>query len=376
MKEIGQKLKAAREETGLSLNEVSQMTKIRSLYLEAIEEGNMDRIPGTVYAKGFIKSYATAVGLDANEILTEYQSYLDQLPPEEPEELPEITVMKVKRPKPVGKIVVTLLIVVLLGGGFFFVKSLWSTIQNETIPQLLEPEPQNQQSTDSQSQQFTNPSVNQEQNANQNSDQSQMQIIEPNIEMNTEVTTDVSTEMNPDENSDPNVASNDEKNTPIRSDDSTVTKENNTADEILSQDQKTNIAQNTDSTDERKVPVQQTQTDAAKTIKETQEETPPHPMNQTSQVDDKQGTEVPQTREVESKTQIQVIAEGNSWIRVQVDGETAFQGQLKQGESPIFAGKKINLRIGNAEAVKVNYNGFLIGPFGGKNELVEKVFGE
>lgn len=368
MKEIGQKLKTAREEMGLSLNEVSQKTKIRSLYLQAIEEGNLDRIPGIVYAKGFIKAYAIAVGLDANEILAEYQSYLEQFPPEEPEELPEITVMKVERPKSVAKIILILLVVVLLGGGLFFVKTLWRTIKNETIPQLKEPEPQNHQIADNQFQPDPNLSANQEQDVNQNLGQSQIQTPESNIEGSIEVNsnTDSSTDSNIISNADlgSNIASSGEKNSLTEKEKPITVNGNNTTNDILSNNQKTNTAQNTDSAEEKIAPVQPIII-------------PEQPVNHESQVTDTQSTKESETQEVESKTeQIQVIAEGNSWIRVQVDNEIAFQGQLKQGESRVFTGKKINLRIGNAEAVKVNYNGLLIGPFGGKNELVEKVFGE
>lgn len=71
--EIGTKLKEARVAQNLSLDSVQETTKIQKRYLVAIEEGNFHVLPGKFYARAFIKEYATAVGLDPNELLDEYQ---------------------------------------------------------------------------------------------------------------------------------------------------------------------------------------------------------------------------------------------------------------------------------------------------------------
>jgi cytoskeletal protein RodZ len=73
LSEIGQVLKTKREELGLSLPDIEQETKIRGRYLEAIENGEWDILPGDVYARGFVRSYAEAVGLDGNELLRQAQ---------------------------------------------------------------------------------------------------------------------------------------------------------------------------------------------------------------------------------------------------------------------------------------------------------------
>ncbi len=72
MKEIGALLKAAREAKGLSLEEIRSITKIRIQQLEALEAGEFDRLPGEVYVKGFLVSFAQAVGLDGEAILKKY----------------------------------------------------------------------------------------------------------------------------------------------------------------------------------------------------------------------------------------------------------------------------------------------------------------
>ncbi|MGI6226607.1 MAG: helix-turn-helix domain-containing protein [Peptococcales bacterium] len=64
---IGSIFKSARIEKGLTLVEAQEATKIRIKYLEAIEDGQFDIIPGKVYLKGFIKSYAKFLAIEDNE---------------------------------------------------------------------------------------------------------------------------------------------------------------------------------------------------------------------------------------------------------------------------------------------------------------------
>ncbi len=62
--ETGQLLRHTREEKGLTLSEVQAETKIRERYLTAMECGNLEIIPGDVYRRGFLRSYANFLGLD------------------------------------------------------------------------------------------------------------------------------------------------------------------------------------------------------------------------------------------------------------------------------------------------------------------------
>ncbi|MFZ7102571.1 MAG: helix-turn-helix domain-containing protein [Peptococcaceae bacterium] len=59
--------KDKRREKDLSILDVEQGTKIRGKYIEAIEEENFDVLPGKVYVKGFIKSYAKYLNIENNE---------------------------------------------------------------------------------------------------------------------------------------------------------------------------------------------------------------------------------------------------------------------------------------------------------------------
>lgn len=69
---LGQKLRQAREERGISISEVAEQTRISSLYLESIEKDNYKPLPGGIFNKGFVKSYAKYVGFDEQEALQEY----------------------------------------------------------------------------------------------------------------------------------------------------------------------------------------------------------------------------------------------------------------------------------------------------------------
>ena len=72
MDNLGEILRQARLEKGKSLEEIAEETKIRVRYLQAIEEGKIDLLPGHFYTRGFIKSYAEAVGLNSDQLLSAY----------------------------------------------------------------------------------------------------------------------------------------------------------------------------------------------------------------------------------------------------------------------------------------------------------------
>lgn len=82
MSELGLTLRKAREEQGLTLDEIQETTKIRKHYLEAIEEGNYKALPGSFYVRAFVKNYADAVGLDSEELLRVYKSELPGAAPD------------------------------------------------------------------------------------------------------------------------------------------------------------------------------------------------------------------------------------------------------------------------------------------------------
>lgn len=69
---FGNWLRRERELRQVSLREISDETKISIRYLEALEEDRFDILPGTVFAKGFLRQYARYVGLDGDEVVNSY----------------------------------------------------------------------------------------------------------------------------------------------------------------------------------------------------------------------------------------------------------------------------------------------------------------
>ncbi len=65
---VGERLRVAREEKGLSLEDLAAQTRIPQRHLESLEIGDWDKLPAPTYTIGFAKSYATAVGLDRADI--------------------------------------------------------------------------------------------------------------------------------------------------------------------------------------------------------------------------------------------------------------------------------------------------------------------
>lgn len=69
---LGEKLRKAREERGISISEVAEQTRISPLYLKSIEQDDYKPLPGGIFNKGFVRSYARYIGFDENEALQDY----------------------------------------------------------------------------------------------------------------------------------------------------------------------------------------------------------------------------------------------------------------------------------------------------------------
>ena len=71
---VGERLRAAREEKKMSLEDIAAQTRIPQRHLESLEVGNWAALPAPTYTIGFARSYATAVGLDRTEISDQLRS--------------------------------------------------------------------------------------------------------------------------------------------------------------------------------------------------------------------------------------------------------------------------------------------------------------
>ncbi len=93
MFEIGSSLREARERQKLELSQIERDTRIRTKYLQALEDEQFDRLPAPAYAKGFLRTYADYLGLDAQRFVDEYNTHF--APAEEP---PAAAPVRIRRP--------------------------------------------------------------------------------------------------------------------------------------------------------------------------------------------------------------------------------------------------------------------------------------
>jgi cytoskeletal protein RodZ len=84
MASLGERLRVAREARGLSLSEVSEQIRIRTVYLVALEEENWRAIGAPVYVRGFLRTYARFLGLDPEEVVAQFGEAVPPEPASEP----------------------------------------------------------------------------------------------------------------------------------------------------------------------------------------------------------------------------------------------------------------------------------------------------
>lgn len=129
---LGQQLQAKREQLGFSLKDVAQHTRIRRVYLESMEQGLLEELPGQAYITGFVRVYARHVGLDSNDLLALLDVPQDvettQTPDSDSEDSSRTTA---KGQDPAGKgwgaFVLGFIVVLALGGLFYFLPSFFSS---------------------------------------------------------------------------------------------------------------------------------------------------------------------------------------------------------------------------------------------------------
>ena len=78
MASVGEQLCAAREKQGLTVSQMAERTKLRADHIRELEAGNYDVFAAPVYARGFVRSYATLLRLDVQTILAELEAEMVQ----------------------------------------------------------------------------------------------------------------------------------------------------------------------------------------------------------------------------------------------------------------------------------------------------------
>src|SRR3989442_13961893 len=78
---FGKKLREARERRGITLREIADTTKISVSALEALERNDISKLPGGIFSRAFVRSYALEVGLDPEVTVREFLERFNQDPP-------------------------------------------------------------------------------------------------------------------------------------------------------------------------------------------------------------------------------------------------------------------------------------------------------
>lgn len=148
MNGIGERLRIAREEQDISLDTISQQTNLKKDFLIALEEDDYQKLPTMIHAKGFLKTYAQFLGLDVDDILSEFSQSQKSVSMEKQEKIvklsqegrPKLTWTEVRnefiqylshsQDKIKFFVIGLLVILVLYYGASFVLGSLGSTVQS------------------------------------------------------------------------------------------------------------------------------------------------------------------------------------------------------------------------------------------------------
>jgi cytoskeleton protein RodZ len=138
---FGDRLRREREMRGITLDEITESTKISRRHLEALEKERFDQLPGAVFNKGFVRAYARFLGIDEDQAVADYSAASNEQPqpedkfPLEIHDEPDAN-LKPKRSYLPLAFAVAALVGVLVGYGFW-VKSKQHT--PETIEATRQP---------------------------------------------------------------------------------------------------------------------------------------------------------------------------------------------------------------------------------------------
>jgi cytoskeleton protein RodZ len=152
MKSVGEKLRRERIERNIDLETLAQMTRINQRYLEAIETGKSENLPGGFFYRSFVRQYALALGLDTDEIESELERVREAEAPVLSAAL-QHTEFPVKQPDPIvtegnrrftgGRLwgSVVLLAAVLIGCSAFYAWWYRHSNQSQEVVAAAEPHP-------------------------------------------------------------------------------------------------------------------------------------------------------------------------------------------------------------------------------------------
>ena len=131
---IGALLRASRLRRGEELEDIAATLRIRRVYIEAIEEGRFDDLPGHAYAVGFVRGYAEYLGLDGDEVVRRFKE--ESSVPDKPADLSFPSFIP-EHGMPRGAVLMVGVLVAALGyGGWYFLST-----QDRFVAEVVTPVP-------------------------------------------------------------------------------------------------------------------------------------------------------------------------------------------------------------------------------------------
>ena len=131
MESPGEYLKREREIRGVSLEDISNVTKIRVGLLVSIERNDFNALPVAAFIKGFIQAYCRYLGLDAQDAILRYEAYMRSLAENERSALKQRVVDKIRKPEapvpypPLSIIAIAVIAIIIISIiGYIIIKAL------------------------------------------------------------------------------------------------------------------------------------------------------------------------------------------------------------------------------------------------------------
>lgn len=135
MAEVGSTLRYARQQKGLALEDAENVTRIPRKYLLALEEEDYSILPAPVYARGFLRSYASYLGLDPGDLMPLFPVR----PRGEEDEVRLESVSRVRRPSRRASRSPSLLVVAVVGVFLMAIFGIYGLGQEDNNSPLLDP---------------------------------------------------------------------------------------------------------------------------------------------------------------------------------------------------------------------------------------------
>ena len=137
MHSLGQHLKKERELRGVTIEEIANITRISTRFINALENDDFKNLPSEVFIKGFLRAYTKCVGIDPNEVISIYENI--RKTDNKPEIKKDITPpLKFNNTSIIALTSVIALILITLGGGIFYYNNGSKNIAKTTTSELPE----------------------------------------------------------------------------------------------------------------------------------------------------------------------------------------------------------------------------------------------